>query len=171
MWDSRATARADVFRIEVEYNRTRLRRHPESGYLTLTCLPQRLPPACRGRLGGSEAQWQADSQLYRARGRRIAVTVTGYGDEAGTVTVARELPAGRVRLRLAEEQADGLGASGGGSGERPSQTTAPAPAPPRARHHLAAPLTPVPLPAHPAERVTRRLHAATGLPLLTAGEA
>ncbi|WP_030777646.1 hypothetical protein, partial [Streptomyces sp. NRRL F-2664] len=35
VWDSRATARADVFRfIEVEHNRTRLRRHPESGYLT-----------------------------------------------------------------------------------------------------------------------------------------
>ncbi|MFI8828967.1 integrase core domain-containing protein [Streptomyces sp. NPDC053431] len=35
VWDSRAAARADVFRfIEVEYIRTRLRRHPEFGYLT-----------------------------------------------------------------------------------------------------------------------------------------
>jgi transposase InsO family protein len=35
VWDNRAAARADVFRfIEVEYNRTRLRRHPEHGYLT-----------------------------------------------------------------------------------------------------------------------------------------
>lgn len=35
IWDSRQAARADVFRfIEVEYNRTRLRRHPEFGYLT-----------------------------------------------------------------------------------------------------------------------------------------
>jgi putative transposase len=35
VWDSREAARADVFRfIEVEYNRTRLRRHPEFGYLT-----------------------------------------------------------------------------------------------------------------------------------------
>ncbi|MFC8015393.1 IS3 family transposase [Streptomyces cinereoruber] len=35
VWDSRQAARADVFRfIEVEYNRTRLRRHPEHGYLT-----------------------------------------------------------------------------------------------------------------------------------------
>ncbi|GAB2821732.1 hypothetical protein GCM10027073_60680 [Streptomyces chlorus] len=33
--ESREAARADVFRfIEVEYNRTRLRRHPEFGYLT-----------------------------------------------------------------------------------------------------------------------------------------
>ena len=35
VWESREAARADVFRfIEVEYNRTRLRRHPEFGYLT-----------------------------------------------------------------------------------------------------------------------------------------
>lgn len=35
VWESRQAARADVFRfIEVEYNRTRLRRHPEFGYLT-----------------------------------------------------------------------------------------------------------------------------------------
>jgi transposase InsO family protein len=35
VWESHESARADVFRfIEVEYNRTRLRRHPEFGYLT-----------------------------------------------------------------------------------------------------------------------------------------
>lgn len=35
VWDSRRSARADVFSfIEVEYNRTRLRKHPEFGYLT-----------------------------------------------------------------------------------------------------------------------------------------
>jgi len=35
VWESRETARADVFHfIEVEYNRTRLRKHPEFGYLT-----------------------------------------------------------------------------------------------------------------------------------------
>ncbi|WP_405605722.1 IS3 family transposase [Streptomyces sp. NBC_01410] len=35
LWESRDAARADVFRfIEVEYNRTTLRRHPEFGYLT-----------------------------------------------------------------------------------------------------------------------------------------
>lgn len=35
VWESREAARADVFRfIEVEYNRSRLRRHPEFGYLT-----------------------------------------------------------------------------------------------------------------------------------------
>ncbi|MFD5514316.1 transposase [Streptomyces sp. NPDC127051] len=49
-WDSRATARADVFRfIEAEYNRTRLRRHPEYGYLTpletRVLLQQDLTPA------------------------------------------------------------------------------------------------------------------------------
>ncbi|MFI9163395.1 IS3 family transposase [Kitasatospora aureofaciens] len=35
VWESREAARADVFRfIEIEYNRTRLRKHPEFGYLT-----------------------------------------------------------------------------------------------------------------------------------------
>ncbi|WP_156164355.1 IS3 family transposase [Streptacidiphilus albus] len=35
VWDSHEAARADVFRfIEVEYNRTRLRKHPEFGYIT-----------------------------------------------------------------------------------------------------------------------------------------
>ncbi|GBP99945.1 hypothetical protein SSP531S_13490 [Streptomyces spongiicola] len=34
MWATRAEARADIFRfIEVEYNRSRLRRHPEFGYI------------------------------------------------------------------------------------------------------------------------------------------
>lgn len=35
VWESHEAARADVFRfIEAEYNRTRLRKHPEFGYLT-----------------------------------------------------------------------------------------------------------------------------------------
>jgi transposase InsO family protein len=35
VWKSHEAARADVFRfIEVEYNRTRLRKHPEIGYFT-----------------------------------------------------------------------------------------------------------------------------------------
>ncbi|MER6075934.1 IS3 family transposase [Streptomyces sp. NPDC001817] len=35
VWDSREAARADIFRfIEVEYNRTRLRKHPVYGYVT-----------------------------------------------------------------------------------------------------------------------------------------
>ncbi|MGK5447110.1 integrase core domain-containing protein [Streptomyces radiopugnans] len=35
IWPSHEAARADVFHfIEVEYNRTRLRRHPEYGYVT-----------------------------------------------------------------------------------------------------------------------------------------
>ncbi|MGH3311544.1 MAG: IS3 family transposase [Streptomyces sp.] len=50
VWETRAQARADVFRfIEVEYNRSRLRRHPEHGYLTpletRTLLQQQLTPA------------------------------------------------------------------------------------------------------------------------------
>jgi putative transposase len=50
VWESREAARADVFRfIEVEYNRTRLRKHPEFGYLTpletRALLQQDLTPA------------------------------------------------------------------------------------------------------------------------------
>lgn len=50
VWESRAAARADVFTfIEVEYNRARLRKHPEFGYLTpletRTLLQQDLTPA------------------------------------------------------------------------------------------------------------------------------
>ncbi|MFD9124250.1 transposase [Kitasatospora sp. NPDC059571] len=50
VWDSRQAAPADVFRfIEVEYNRTKLRRHPEHGYPTpletRTLLQHDLAPA------------------------------------------------------------------------------------------------------------------------------
>ncbi|MFF0000749.1 IS3 family transposase [Streptomyces avermitilis] len=50
VWETRKAARADVFRyIEIEYNRSRLRRHPEYGYLTpletRTLLRQDLTPA------------------------------------------------------------------------------------------------------------------------------
>ncbi|MFB6549463.1 IS3 family transposase [Streptomyces sp. NPDC056405] len=49
-WETRAAARADVFRyIEIEYNRSRLRRHPEYGHVTpletRTLLRQDLTPA------------------------------------------------------------------------------------------------------------------------------
>lgn len=50
VWETRERARADVFRfIEIEYNRTRLRKHPEYGYLTpietRALLQQDLTPA------------------------------------------------------------------------------------------------------------------------------
>jgi putative transposase len=50
VWESHEAARADIFRfIEVEYNRTRLRKHPESGYVTpletRALLQQDLAPA------------------------------------------------------------------------------------------------------------------------------
>lgn len=50
VWESHEAARADVFRfIEVEYNRTRLRKHPEFGYVTpletRALLQQDLAPA------------------------------------------------------------------------------------------------------------------------------
>ncbi|MGW4651238.1 hypothetical protein [Kitasatospora sp. NPDC004289] len=52
-------------------------------------------------------------QLHLERGHRIRVVVTGYGEEPGTVTVARPVPASRVRLRLTTEQAAGLGLADG----------------------------------------------------------
>ncbi|MFE0454244.1 hypothetical protein ACFW2D_23760 [Streptomyces sp. NPDC058914] len=50
VWEAPEAARADVFRyIEIEYNRSRLRRHPEYGYVTpletRTLLRQDLTPA------------------------------------------------------------------------------------------------------------------------------
>jgi len=49
-WETREAARADVFRyVEVEYNRSRLRRHPDYGYVTpletRSLLRQSLVPA------------------------------------------------------------------------------------------------------------------------------
>ncbi|MEU6213076.1 hypothetical protein ABZ891_24670 [Streptomyces sp. NPDC047023] len=85
----------------------------EVGAAYIAGIPQRLPPEYRTGHGASVAQWRADMQLYMVRGRRIAVTVTGFGDAAGTVVVTRELPAGRVALRLTAEQAAGLGLAEG----------------------------------------------------------
>ncbi len=50
VWETREAARADVFRyIEIEYNRSRLRKYPEYGYVTpletRTLLRQDLTPA------------------------------------------------------------------------------------------------------------------------------
>ncbi|KPI12310.1 hypothetical protein OV450_8407 [Actinobacteria bacterium OV450] len=63
VWESREAARADVFRfIEVEYTRTRLRKHPVYGYVTpletraLTThdlTPAALPPAVQVQGGTS----------------------------------------------------------------------------------------------------------------------
>ncbi|MEU6299774.1 hypothetical protein [Streptomyces erythrochromogenes] len=84
----------------------------EVGAAYIARIPQRLP--AEYRTGPRVlARWQADMQLYMARGRRITVTVTGYGDTPGTVTVTRELPAGRVCLRLTAEQAAGIGLAEG----------------------------------------------------------
>lgn len=76
-------------------------------------IPQRLPPAIRDRPAATAAEWQADMQLRLVCGRRITVTVTGYGDEPGTVVVTREIPAGRVGLRLTAGQAAALGLAEG----------------------------------------------------------
>jgi hypothetical protein len=50
LWETREAARADVFHyIEVEFNRSRLRRHPDHGYVTpfetRSLLRQSLTPA------------------------------------------------------------------------------------------------------------------------------
>ncbi|MFG3229942.1 hypothetical protein ACGF07_34855 [Kitasatospora sp. NPDC048194] len=85
----------------------------EVGATYIASIPQRLPAHLRNRPPASAAQWQADVQLHLARGRRITVTVTGFGDESGEVVVRQEVPAGRVVLRLTAEQAAGLGLAEG----------------------------------------------------------
>ncbi|MFE4257107.1 integrase core domain-containing protein [Streptomyces sp. NPDC056910] len=66
VWESREAARADVFRfIEVEYNRTRLRKHPEYGYVTpletRALVTQDLAPAAQPSAvhdrGGTSDRW------------------------------------------------------------------------------------------------------------------
>ncbi|WP_425838909.1 IS3 family transposase [Streptomyces fractus] len=93
VWATRAEARADVFRfIEVEYNRSRLRRHPEFGYITPLetrarlqhdFTPQRKYPlsmamgelqtARSARLGGGQACFVL---VVRADRRMAATTVS-----------------------------------------------------------------------------------------------
>ncbi|MFH8383491.1 hypothetical protein ACH4E7_21500 [Kitasatospora sp. NPDC018058] len=75
------------------------------GETYIASIPQRLPALAAG--AGAE-QWRADMQLHLVRGRRVTVTVTGFGEEPGTVVVSRDVPAGRVALRLTAEQAAGL---------------------------------------------------------------
>ncbi len=81
----------------------------EVGGTYTAAIPQRLPEELRRRPFESAGQWQADIQLHLARGRRIRVVVTGFGESPGNVQVNQELPTGRVRLRLAGEQAADLG--------------------------------------------------------------
>ncbi|MFJ4192134.1 hypothetical protein [Kitasatospora sp. NPDC089509] len=78
------------------------------GETYIASIPQRLPARMRDELPANRAQWQAAMQLHLARGRRVTVTVTALGDEPGTVVVSRELPAGRVVLRLSPGQAAAL---------------------------------------------------------------
>ncbi|MFF1796017.1 hypothetical protein ACFVXQ_17655 [Kitasatospora sp. NPDC058263] len=77
------------------------------GETYIASIPQRLPEELR-RPGDTPEQWQANMQLHLARGRRVTVTVTGFGEEPDTVRVSRDLPVGRARLRLSAEQAAAL---------------------------------------------------------------
>ncbi|MFI5534542.1 hypothetical protein ACIA8O_39005 [Kitasatospora sp. NPDC051853] len=84
----------------------------EVGATYTAAIPQRLPEALR-RPGATVEEFRSGMQLHLERGHRIRVTVTGFGEEPGTVTVAQPVPAGRVRLRLTAEQAAGLGLADG----------------------------------------------------------
>ncbi|MEV7783379.1 hypothetical protein [Kitasatospora sp. NPDC088351] len=77
------------------------------GETYIASIPQRLPEQLR-RPGDTPEQWRANMQLHLVRGRRITVTVTGFGEEPDTVVVSRDVPAGRARLRLTAEQAAAL---------------------------------------------------------------
>lgn len=76
-------------------------------------IPQRLPAAMRSQALTIPAAWQAQQQLYLLRGKRVQVTVTGYGDEPGTVVVTQQVPANHAVLRLTAEQTAGLGLAEG----------------------------------------------------------
>ncbi|MGA5823918.1 hypothetical protein ACPC54_39475 [Kitasatospora sp. NPDC094028] len=77
------------------------------GETYIASIPQRLPEQLR-RPGDTPEQWRANMQLHLVRGRRITVTVTGFGEEPDMVVVSRDVPAGRVALRLTAEQAAAL---------------------------------------------------------------
>ncbi|MFJ7280724.1 hypothetical protein [Kitasatospora sp. NPDC098663] len=77
------------------------------GETYIASIPQRLPEELR-RPGDTPEQWRANMQLHLVRGRRITVTVTGFGEEPNMVQVSRDVPAGRVALRLTAEQAAAL---------------------------------------------------------------
>ncbi|MFC8454605.1 hypothetical protein [Kitasatospora sp. NPDC057223] len=82
-------------------------RDVEIGETYIASIPQRLPQELR-RPGESAEQWRANMQLHLVRGRRITVTVTALGDQPDTVIVSRDIPAGRVALRLTAEQGAAL---------------------------------------------------------------
>ncbi|MFF2549261.1 hypothetical protein ACFVUY_42805 [Kitasatospora sp. NPDC058063] len=77
------------------------------GETYIASIPQRLPEELR-RPGDTPEQWRANMQLHLVRGRRVTVTVTGFGEEPNMVVVSRDVPAGRVALRLTTEQAAAL---------------------------------------------------------------
>ncbi len=77
------------------------------GETYIASIPQRLPQELR-RPGDTPEQWRANTQLHLVRGRRITVTVTGFGEQPDTVVVSRDVPAGHARLRLTAEQAAAL---------------------------------------------------------------
>lgn len=84
----------------------------EVGGTYTAAIPQRLPEGLR-LPGSTVEQWRSGMQLHLARGHRIRVVVTAFGEQAGTVTVAQAVPADRVRVRLSAEQAAGLGLADG----------------------------------------------------------
>ncbi|MFE7562307.1 hypothetical protein [Kitasatospora sp. NPDC057500] len=78
------------------------------GETYIASIAQRLPARIRDEPVKTAAQWQASMQLHLACGRRITVTVTGFGEDPDTVVVSRDVPVGRVALRLTAEQAAAL---------------------------------------------------------------
>ncbi|MCP2314214.1 hypothetical protein [Kitasatospora paracochleata] len=80
------------------------------GETYIASIPQQLPAPCSD--AGID-QWRSKMQLHLVRGRRITVTVTGFGEEPDTVVVSRDVPAGRVALRLTTDQAAALDLAAG----------------------------------------------------------
>lgn len=85
----------------------------EIGVTYIACIPQRLPVAMRLGASRTPEAWLEELRLHMLRGKRIWATVTGFGDDPGTVVITQEITAGRVMLRLTAEQATGLGLAEG----------------------------------------------------------
>ncbi|MFD8707698.1 IS3 family transposase [Kitasatospora sp. NPDC059648] len=111
VWESREAARADVFRfIEVEYNRTRLRKHPEFGHLTPLetrarlqhdFTPRSVSTRCP-RSGGNFTR-PLPPLLVRARVQPTTIRLQGTRTDAvGTALVAQiyDDNAGHTSLRF-----------------------------------------------------------------------
>ncbi|MFE7243616.1 integrase core domain-containing protein [Streptomyces sp. NPDC057580] len=96
VWESHEAARADVFRfIEIEYNRTRLRKHPVYGYVT--------PIETRALTTQEVTPRSVNTRCPRSRGifTTVGSAQPGPGQRARCATSGTGLRSGPEHLRTA----------------------------------------------------------------------